>query len=156
MKNSLIVAKIKNGTVIDHIPAGKALKVLKILGISGEEGYRVAIVMNVESKKIGKKDIVKIENKYLSKQELDLIALVAPVATINVIKDYNVVEKYKVTLPSTIKGLIKCPNPTCISRKHNEVAVSEFIVKNVNPVILECMYCKTRVYGEEIEKYLEA
>lgn len=154
MEKTLIVSKIKNGIVIDHIPAGKALKVLKVLGLRGPEGYRISLVMNVESKKLGRKDIVKIENKYLSRQELSLVALIAPSATINVIKDYEVVEKYKVTLPDMIAGLIKCPNPTCISRKRNEPITSKFYVLKKEKIMLECYYCGTMISGEEIEKYI--
>ncbi|MEM0303526.1 MAG: aspartate carbamoyltransferase regulatory subunit, partial [Saccharolobus sp.] len=82
-QEELIVSKIKDGTVIDHIPAGRALSVLKILGIKGDEGYRIALVMNVESKKIGKKDIVKIEGREIDDKEAELISLIAPSATIN-------------------------------------------------------------------------
>ncbi|MCD6301180.1 MAG: aspartate carbamoyltransferase regulatory subunit [Staphylothermus sp.] len=154
MEKTLIVSKIKNGIVIDHIPAGKALNVLKVLGLRGTEGYRISLVMNVESKKLGRKDIVKIENKYLSKQELNLIALIAPTATINVIKDYEVVEKYKVSLPNVVTGLIKCPNPTCISRKQNEPVTSKFYVLKSDKIVLECHYCGTMINGEEVEKYI--
>lgn len=155
MKKKLIVSKIRNGIVIDHIPAGRALKVLKILGITGDEGLRVALVMNVESKKYGKKDIVKIEEKFLSLKELSLISLIAPTATINVIKEYEVVEKYDIKLPSEIKGLLKCPNPSCISRKRNEPIKSSFKLKSTNPIMLECQYCGYIMSGDEIEKYIE-
>lgn len=155
-KTSLLVSKIREGTVIDHIPAGKALKVLRILGISGGEPYRIAVVMNAESRKLGRKDIVKIEGKFLSKRELDLIALVAPTATINIVKNYSVVEKYKVSIPSEVKGLLTCPNPSCITRKEREVAVSWFKLVSSSPVVLECMYCGTRISGEDVEKHIKA
>ncbi|MEM1694815.1 MAG: aspartate carbamoyltransferase regulatory subunit, partial [Ignisphaera sp.] len=77
-ESTLVVSKIKNGTVIDHIPAGRALDILSVLGINGKEGYRMAILMNVESKKLGKKDIIKIEGRMLSVEELNIISLVAP------------------------------------------------------------------------------
>ncbi|ADI31357.1 aspartate carbamoyltransferase regulatory subunit [Staphylothermus hellenicus] len=155
MEEKLVVTKIRNGIVIDHIPAGKALKVLKVLGITGSEGLRVALVMNVESRKLGRKDIVKIEEKYLSMKELSLIALIAPTATINIIKEYKVVEKQKVKPPSIVKGLIKCPNPTCISRKKNEPIKSLFKLKSTNPIMLECQYCGYVLRGDEIEDYIE-
>ncbi|MEM4752992.1 MAG: aspartate carbamoyltransferase regulatory subunit, partial [Sulfolobales archaeon] len=100
----LIVSKIREGTVIDHIPSGRALDVLNVLRISGKEGYRIAIVMNVESSKLNRKDIVKIEGRYLSKDETDIIALIAPTATINIIKNFEVVEKRKVSPPRVISG----------------------------------------------------
>ncbi|HDJ27368.1 MAG TPA: aspartate carbamoyltransferase regulatory subunit, partial [Aciduliprofundum sp.] len=95
----LRVRRIREGTVIDHIPPGKALKVLSILGISGSEGTVVAVLMNVESRKLGKKDIVKLEGRFLTRDEVDEIALVAPTATINIIRDYEVAEKFSLTLP---------------------------------------------------------
>jgi len=151
-KKELIVSKIRNGTVIDHIPAGKALTVLKLLGITGREGNVVAIVMNVESRKLGKKDIVKIENRELTPKETDMIALIAPTATINIIKDFVVVEKRRVIVPKLIKGLLKCPNPTCITRA--EPIESTFETISVNPLILRCIYCGGELKGEDIEMQL--
>jgi len=89
----LIVSKIRDGIVIDHIPVGRALMVLRVLRLRGGEG-RIALVMNVESRRLGRKDIVKIEGKELGDDELNLISLIAPTATINVIKDYAVVKKF--------------------------------------------------------------
>ncbi len=151
----LIVRKIRDGTVIDHIPAGRALHVLRILGITGREGYRVAIVMNVESKKLGRKDIVKIEGRELSGGEVDLIALIAPTATINIIRDYRVVVKRKVKLPERIKGLLTCPNPTCITRKPREPVTTSFTVVSREPVILRCDYCGTYLTVNDIIAQLQ-
>jgi len=153
-QEKLIVSKIKKGIVIDHIPAGKALKVLKILGITGYTDYRLAIVMNVPSNKLGMKDIIKIENRILDKRELELISLVAPTATINIIEDYKVIEKYKVKLPRVIKGVLKCPNPMCITNKPDEVAETIFVLRKLDPVVLECKYCGTLIKGDEIEHNL--
>ncbi len=152
MKKELIVSKIKNGTVIDHIPAGKALTVLRILGITGREGTMVAIVMNVESKKLGKKDIVKIENRELTPKETDLIALIAPTATINIVRNFTVVEKRKVVVPKIIRGLLRCPNPTCVTRVEPVESVFETI--SINPLILRCAYCGSELRGEDIEQQL--
>ena len=101
--SELLVRKIREGTVIDHIPAGRALAVLRILGITGREGLRVAVVMNVESRKLGRKDIVKVEGRLLKPHEVDVVALIAPTATINIIRDYKVIEKRKVRLPRLIE-----------------------------------------------------
>ncbi|MGC9149924.1 MAG: aspartate carbamoyltransferase regulatory subunit [Candidatus Micrarchaeia archaeon] len=144
----LIVSKIKNGTVIDHIEAGRALTVLKILGISGEEGLRVALVMNVESKKMGKKDIVKIENKELTPEEVNKIALVAPNATLNIIRNYEVVEKRKVVVPNEIRGIIKCTNPNCVTNQPNEPIIPKFKKISDKPIQLKCEYCG-EILGEK-------
>jgi aspartate carbamoyltransferase regulatory subunit len=139
---TLTVSKIRNGTVIDHIPAGRSLTVLKVLGITGYEGLRIAILMNVESKKLGRKDIVKIEDKVVDEREASIISLIAPEATINIIRDFNVVEKRKLRLPETIKGLLKCPNPLCVTNNDPE-ALSEFVKVSEKPLKLKCVYCDT-------------
>jgi len=146
----LRVKKIKNGTVIDHIPAGHALTVLKILGITGEEGLIIAVLMNVPSKKIGKKDIVKIENMELKKEEVSKISLIAPNATINIIRNFRVIKKFIVEIPSRIQGLLRCINPTCISRKRNEPIESSFKVISKQPLKLQCEFCGTYIEYEDI------
>ncbi len=138
----LIVPKIHSGTVIDHIPAGKGLRVLSILKAEKIRGQRIALIMNVESRKLGKKDIVKIENVRLEEDETNLISLIAPTATINIIENYEVITKRKVQLPSRIKGLIKCPNPTCITNAPNEPVKTSFILISRDPIKLQCEYCK--------------
>jgi aspartate carbamoyltransferase regulatory subunit len=148
-QNELIVSKIKDGTVIDHIPAGRALSVLRILGIKGDEGYRIALVMNVESKKIGRKDIVKIEGREIDEKEASLITLIAPSATINIIRNYEVIEKRKMEVPKLIKGLIKCPNPQCITNNDIE-ALSKFVTISVKPLKLKCAYCETYITEEDV------
>lgn len=136
----LRVSKIKDGTVIDHINGGYALDVVKILRITGKEKRVMTIAVNVPSKRIGTKDIVKIEGLALSPQELNRIALVAPHATINIIRDYAVVEKLEVKLPKIIEGVIKCINPGCISNS-NEPAEARFFVESDEPLVLKCHYC---------------
>ena len=136
----LRVSKIKDGTVIDHIRGGYALDVVKILGITGKEKRVMTIAINVPSRSFGVKDIVKIEGKALSPQEVNRIALVAPHASINIIKDYAVVEKLEVKLPRAIEGIVKCANPCCISNA-DEPVVSKFYVKDEEPLVLKCHYC---------------
>ncbi len=150
----LIIRKIKDGIVIDHIPAGRALTVLKLLKITGKEGLRVALVMNVESKKLGMKDIIKIEGKELSKEELSIIALVAPTATINIIRDYRVVSKFKVEIPDRIEGVLKCINSKCITNKKGEPIRTRFITVSKNPLIIKCDYCGTHYTAQDIEYML--
>ena len=141
MKEELKVKKIKNGTVIDHIKAGLGKKVLDILGIDENFTQTAALLMNVPSKKIGRKDIVKIENKRLKKEEVDKIALIAPHATWNVIKDFKVINKNRIELPEVLEGIIKCPNPKCVSNA-GEPIKSKFIVEEKEPVKLRCYYCE--------------
>ncbi len=137
---TLRVAKIREGTVIDHITAGNALLVLRILGITGREGFIVSVAMNVPSGKLGKKDIVKIEGRELSQEEVDKIALIAPRATINIIRDYKVVQKYRVRLPKVIKNIIRCRNPACITNEREPVE-PKFYVISEDPLRLKCHYC---------------
>ncbi len=120
MKKDLKVPRIKDGTVIDHITAGNAVKVLHILEIPKSSSSVVSVAMNVNSK-YGKKDIVKVENRELHPKEVNKIALIAPKATINIIRDYEVAKKYKVELPNEIIGIVLCSNPTCVSNAKEPV-----------------------------------
>lgn len=133
----LLVSPIRNGTVIDHITAGEALNVLKILGITGSTRECLSIATNVESKQLGRKDIVKVENRELRKEEVDRIALIAPHAKINIIREYQVVEKKGVKIPKIIKGVVRCPNPGCITNS-SEPTESTFVVLESG---LRCFYC---------------
>jgi aspartate carbamoyltransferase regulatory subunit len=139
-KKTLRVSKIRNGTVIDHINGGHALDVVKILGITGRTSGVVSIGINVPSKRLDIKDIVKVEGRELDASEVDKIALLAPHATINIIKDYKVVEKKRVKLPATVKGVVKCDNPACISNS-SEPVQSKFYLEKEEPLRLKCHYC---------------
>jgi len=145
----LTISKIRDGTVIDHIPAGKALEVLKILGIKSGSRERVSMAMNVESKKMGKKDIVKVEGKYIGEEELNRISLIAPNATINIIKDYEILRKFKVKMPKFVEGILRCPNNNCISNDSREPVTPKFEIVDG---VARCIYCGGKIY--EIEKYL--
>ncbi|MCJ7606459.1 MAG: aspartate carbamoyltransferase regulatory subunit [Thermoplasmata archaeon] len=134
------VTPIRNGTVIDHIDVGMALKVLRIIGVDASVNYTVSVLMHVPSKKGGWKDIVKIEDRELDPSELDKIALVSSDATINIIRDYNVAEKFVVEVPDRVKGIMKCSNPGCITSR-NEPVEPEFIVESKKPIALKCVYC---------------
>jgi len=142
MKKELKVVPIKNGTVIDHIPGGQALNVLRILEITARTDAVVSVVMNVKSKKMGRKDIVKVEDRELMPEEVDKIALIAPNATINIIRASEVTEKHSVYLPKTIEGIIRCANPNCISNAENEPVMSKFITVSENPPQFRCFYCE--------------
>lgn len=136
----LHVSKIRNGTVIDHITGGHALDVVKILGITGRERKVITIAINVPSKRFKRKDIVKIEGRELNPKEVHKIALLAPHATINIIRDFKVVEKQRVKLPKAIEDIIKCANPACISNS-NEPVQARFYVESEDPLLLKCHYC---------------
>jgi aspartate carbamoyltransferase regulatory subunit len=138
--HELRVSKIKDGTVIDHISGGYALEVIKILGITGREKTIMTIAINVSSKRLKTKDIVKIEGRALDSREVNKIALVAPHATINIVRNYVIVEKLEVTLPHVIENIIKCTNPTCISNS-NEPVSAKFHVESEEPLLMKCHYC---------------
>jgi aspartate carbamoyltransferase regulatory subunit len=139
-ETELRVSKIKDGTVIDHISGGHALDVVKILGITGKEKKVITIAINVPSKRFKTKDIVKIEGRELNPQEVHKIALLAPHATINIIRNYKVIEKQRVKLPKMIENIIKCANPACISNS-NEPIQTKFYVESEEPLLLKCHYC---------------
>ncbi|MEK6850942.1 MAG: aspartate carbamoyltransferase regulatory subunit [Candidatus Thermoplasmatota archaeon] len=136
----LKVTPIKNGTVIDHIPTGMALKVLKVLGIKEDVPSTVSVLIHVPSKKRSWKDIVKVEDRELSPTELNKIALIAPDATINIIRNYNVAEKHTVSLPERAVGILRCGNPNCITNTREPVE-SVFLVRSKEPLALRCLYC---------------
>ncbi|MEM2896472.1 MAG: aspartate carbamoyltransferase regulatory subunit [Candidatus Bathyarchaeia archaeon] len=148
-EKELHVKKIENGTVIDHIPAGFALDVLRILNINGREGYTVSVVMNVPSSKLLKKDIVKIEDRELKEDEVNKIALIAPKATINIIRGYKVFAKKKVGLPNVIKNIIRCPNPVCITNVREPI-MPTFRIEGIEPLRLRCHYCDRMIEKNEI------
>ncbi len=139
IKEEMRIRRIKHGTVIDHITAGQALNVLRILGISGTTKAVVSVAMNVSSGVLVLKDIVKVEDRELKEEEVDKISLIAPNATINIIRDFEVIEKYRVDLPERLESVVKCGNPNCISNT-NEPVISKFVV-NKRPVELRCIYC---------------
>lgn len=149
MENELRVKKIKEGTVIDHITAGNALSVLRILGLTGSGRNVVSIVMNVPSQKIGMKDIVKIEGRELSPDEVDRISLISPKASINIIRDYKVVEKQKTKMPSVIREIVTCANLACISNSEEPVTPI-FIVESEEPLRIRCHYCNRIMTKDDI------
>lgn len=141
-ETQLLIRRIKEGTVIDHIRAGEALRVLDILGITGKEGELVSVAMNVPSSKLTTKDVVKVANRFLKPEETDKLALVAPLASVNIIRNYRVAEKRKVELPLVFRGLLKCPNPTCISNVKNEPIISTIDVVDKEAPLLKCRFCQ--------------
>ncbi|MCU4924775.1 aspartate carbamoyltransferase regulatory subunit [Halobacteria archaeon AArc-dxtr1] len=137
----LRVSKIHSGTVIDHVRGGQALNVLAILGIDGSEGEELSVGMNVPSERLGRKDIVKVEGRELSQDEVDVLSLIAPDATINIVREYEVVGKHRVERPDVVEGVLSCPNPGCITGG-NEPVDSRFDVLEGG---VRCAYCGTIV-----------
>lgn len=156
-KETLKVPKIARGTVIDHINAGCAFEIARILrleGISGE-GKTVSMVTNLPSHKYGRKDIIKIENTELSKKEVEAVSLISQNASINIIRDFAVAEKFKPKVPSKIVGIVKCMDPECASNLPNEPIPPVFLVENQTPSLrLRCGYCDGILDSEDIAKQL--
>lgn len=147
-KNLLAVSPIENGTVIDHIPAGKSLKILNVLNLPN--GEKIMLGVNFSSKKLGKKDIIKVDKKIFSQNELNRIALLAPDSTINIVKNSKVIKKYNLKLQKDILGIIKCPNPKCISYLEPHTLVSKFYVIQEKPLTIKCHFCEREYQEEEI------
>jgi aspartate carbamoyltransferase regulatory subunit len=142
-ESNLIVRRIKDGTVIDHIEGGKGLKVLEALGIDGKDGNVITIALNVPSGKFSKKDIIKVENRYLQDYDTNKLAMISPTATINIIKDYKLTEKRRVSLPSKIEKIFRCSNPDCITNSKEDIDSVMEVVDQTGRV-LKCKYC-TRI-----------
>ncbi|HIC84310.1 MAG TPA: aspartate carbamoyltransferase regulatory subunit [Nitrososphaerales archaeon] len=147
----LRISRIKHGTVLDHIIAGRAFNVLSALDINGTDGNQVSVAMNVSSKQYSKKDIIKIENRILAVEETNRLALITPNSTINIIENYEITEKRNVELPKKFTGVFKCTNPTCISNS-SEPIISELLIINNDPPRLKCKYCTRISLTEEILK----
>jgi len=140
-EKELRVRKIVQGTVIDHITAGKALIVMRLLGISESTGAPISIAINVPSSKLGKKDIIKLENIFLSEADFNKLALIAPKVTISKIHGMKIVQKSYVSIPDQIVGVVKCINPTCITNKPGEPISTKFAVLSKKPLSIKCEYC---------------
>ena len=154
-KSELKIKAIENGAVIDHITANKTLHILKILGLPDNETKNITVAMNVSSKELGRKDILKIENRELDHEELNQVALIAPEATINIIRDFKPIKKNKIVLPKKITSIIKCTNPKCITNYENEPITPIFNVVTDNPPVVRCHYCEKLIKTEDIYKQIE-
>ncbi|OQP35283.1 MULTISPECIES: aspartate carbamoyltransferase regulatory subunit [Pantoea] len=138
--NKLQVEAIKRGTVIDHIPAQVGFKLLSLFRLT-ETDQRITIGLNLPSGEMGRKDLIKIENTFLTEDQINQLAVYAPHATVNRIDDYEVVAKIAPTLPERIERVLTCPNGNCISR--SEPVFSSFAVKKRDDeVLLTCKYCE--------------
>ncbi|MDO6704885.1 aspartate carbamoyltransferase regulatory subunit [Photobacterium sp. 1_MG-2023] len=143
----LQVEAIKNGTVIDHIPANIGIKVLRLFQLH-QASERVTIGLNLPSSVQGTKDLIKIENVFLNEELANQLALYAPNATVNQIEDYQVVKKLTLSLPDQIHAIFKCPNSNCIT--HNEPVDSSFkVLTKREEIRLKCKYCE-KVFARDI------
>ena len=145
-KKELAVAALRAGTVIDHIPSAAVFKAVRILGLENTE-HAVTIGCNLASKRLGSKGIIKVADTFFDDDTLNRIALIAPQAVVNIIRDYEVVEKRPVALPDTIRGIVTCTNPKCIT--NNEPMDTRFDVISRGPVVIRCHYCTHAVSGAE-------
>ncbi|MFB6138267.1 MAG: aspartate carbamoyltransferase regulatory subunit [Halobacteriaceae archaeon] len=147
--HELRVSKIRNGTVIDHVPGGQSLNVLAILGIDGAGGETVSLGMNVPSDRLGRKDVVKVEGRELSQDEVDVLSLIAPDATINIIRDYEVADKHRLARPGRVSGVLACPNRHCITNADEPVDASFEVLEDG----VRCEYCET-IIREDIADHI--
>ncbi len=139
-QSELLVRRIREGTVIDHIDGGKGLKVLEALQIDGGDGSLITIALNVPSGKFKKKDIIKVEGRFLEDDDTNKLAVIAPRATINMVKDYRLVEKRRVSLPNRIGRIFRCSNPDCITNSTERIESVMDVVDKAGR-ILRCRYC---------------
>ncbi|MHA1346892.1 MAG: aspartate carbamoyltransferase regulatory subunit [Candidatus Heimdallarchaeaceae archaeon] len=151
--DKLIVTKIQDGTVIDRIPPGKALKIIEILGIDSNYPYTVALAIRVASRKMKLKDVVKIRGKALTPQDTQKLSFIAPNATVNIIVDYKVQEKQYLKIPNHVEDFVDCINPNCVSNAHEPI-VSSFDVISKDPLILRCVYCDRLLEQKDLNRKL--
>ncbi len=149
-KLKLKVSAIKDGTVIDHIPAKNLFEVISILGLDNIEN-QITFGTNLESDKLGSKAIIKVSDKFFENDEINKIALIAPHAKLNIIKDYEVVEKKIVEIPEIIKGIVKCFNPKCITN-HEKISTC-FSLVSKESLELKCKYCEKITSKDQIKMY---
>ncbi|MGN1264082.1 MAG: aspartate carbamoyltransferase regulatory subunit [Prevotella sp.] len=147
-KNEMLVAAIKNGTVIDHIPTSKTYEVVSLLKLEGLQ-TPVTIGYNYRSKKLGCKGIIKVEDKFFTDEEISRLSVVAPNIVLNSIRDFEVVEKKTVRTPDILKGIVKCNNPKCIT--NNEPMTTLFHVTDKERGTLKCHYCEKEQDIDKVE-----
>ena len=147
-KQALQVAALKNGTVIDHIPSDKLFTVVALLGLQDSDS-NITIGNNFESKKLGKKGIIKVADRFFTDEEISRLSVVAPNVKLNIIRDYEVVEKREVRLPEELRGIVKCANPKCIT--NNEPMPTLFHVVDKDNCVIKCHYCEKEQTREDIE-----
>lgn len=149
MTKTLSVAAIKNGTVIDHIRAGQALRIMRFLRVLDAKKNKATLGLNLPSKLLGTKDIIKIENRALTNDEANEIVIFAPEATINLIQDFEVIQKFTTHLPASIANVFLCPNPPCIT--HTEAIETRFAIEDGKHIKLRCHYCEKTFDRDQVK-----
>lgn len=149
-EKTLSVAAIKEGTVIDHIRAGQALKIVRLLGFNANEN-RVSVGLNLKSKSVGLKDLIKIENVFLTESQAAQIAIFSPNATVTVIQNYEIAKKFKVQMPEAIANVLACPNARCIAN-FEKVSTLFTVEENNSHVLLRCKYCEKLFTRDQIHE----
>lgn len=151
MEKTLSVSAIKDGTVIDHIAQGSALIIIHLLKLSNLQNCST-VGLNLSSRSMGHKDLIKIENRFLTEKEAHDIAVFAPLATISIIRNYKVEKKMKASLPDVIENILLCPNPCCITRK--EPANTLFFIEEFKQkIFLRCGFCEKLFERSEVRDY---
>lgn len=146
------VTAIRNGTVVDHIPSGYAMQVISILRINTDRATPVSLVMNVPSDKLGRKDVLKIEDRELDQEDLDRLALIAPAASIAIIRNHAVAEKMRVELADDLLNIAICSFPNCITQSPREPLPQRMKVVSREPLEVRCYYCGR---GQEINELID-
>jgi len=139
VRGEIFVHALRNGTVIDHIPTDKLFAVVSLLHLDKLKN-QIIFGYNLDSKKIGSKSIIKISDKYFSNEELNQLSVLAPNVTLNIVKEYEIIEKHKVVMPDELHGIVKCANPKCIT--NNEPMQTHFKVVDKQKGIIRCHYCE--------------
>ena len=147
-KEELQVAALQNGTVIDHIPTDKLFTIVSLLGLKNSD-LNITIGNNLPSKKLGKKGIIKVADRFFTDEEISRLSVVAPNVQLNIINNYEVVEKKQVIMPDVIKGLVKCGNPKCITNNAPMTTIFHVICKENG--ILKCHYCEKEQNKEAVK-----
>lgn len=147
-KKELHVAALENGTVIDHIPSGKLFTVVSLLELQ-KMCAPITIGFNLGSKKLGKKGIIKVADRFFTDEEISRLSIVAPNVKLNIIRNYSVVEKKEVNIPNELKGIVRCANPKCIT--NNEPMSTLFHVEDKERGILKCHYCEKEQHVENLK-----
>ncbi len=150
MEGKLEVRAIENGTVIDHIPSDCLFKIIKILDLENDP-HRITFGTNLESKRMGSKAIIKINDRFCRQEEINRIAIVAPMAKVNIIKNFKVTEKRDVTIPETIRGFVRCANPKCITNIEPVETAFQVVRDSEGEIGLRCRYCEKITHRQQIE-----
>jgi aspartate carbamoyltransferase regulatory subunit len=147
-RTTIQVAALENGTVIDHLRPGTALRATKMLGLSGKRV--VTIGMYLPSSQMGTKDIMKIADRELTQTEVNKLALLSPLVSVSIIRGYKIVQKLKAVLPDVIEDLMRCQNPGCITQTEKGIHHRLMVLSKVEPVRLQCHYCERRATADEL------